>query len=189
LKGSFVRPLLADPVVKEKYDIAGQSFAAGHFVVAQTDAGTNVVVWRPTPAVRVTRFGYFCHGHSTLSHHLYGYSIPGTSLETVLREEWTRIGKKPMQGDIIVFRADDGSISHTCRVESATHAFGSSTATTLSTKNGTFDNLLTGQTIEQVQAAYPNDNWRLTGGCCFGCGTVKQYYRRNDRTIDAARSF
>lgn len=184
-----MRPLIANPVVKEKHDIGMQSFAAGHIVVAQTDAGTDVDVWRPTPAVRLTRYGYFCHGHATLSHYLYGYSILGVSLETVLREEWTRIGKKPMPGDIIVFRAEDGSISHSCRVESAIHSFGSSTVKTLSTKNGTFDDLLTGQTIEQVQAVYSNDNWRLTGGCCCGLGTVKQYYRRNDRTIDAAMAF
>ena len=184
-----MRPLIANPIVKKQYDIALQACAAGHIVVAQTDAGTDINVWRPTPAVRLTRYGYFCHGHATLSHHLYGYSIPGDSLETVLREEWTRIGKKPMQGDIIVFRADDGSISHSCRVEAAIHSFGSSTVKTLSTKNGTFDDLLTGQTIDQVHAVYSNDNWRVTGGCCFGSGTVKQYYRRNDRTIDAAVTF
>ena len=183
-----MRPLVAEPKIIGTYDIAGQSCAAGHIVVAQTDQGTDIQVWRPVPKVAATKFGFFCHGHATLSHHLYGYSIPGESLETVLREEWTRVAKKPIKGDIVVFRNDDNSIAHTARIENAVHSRGASTVKTLSTKNGTFDALLTGQSIDQVQGVYPSANWRMTGGGCCA-GVVKQYYRRNNRTIDPAWSF
>jgi hypothetical protein len=150
---------------------------------ARTDSGTEVNVWRPHKDLAEAQ-SYWCHGHATQSHELHGYSIfGGKDMEAVLRDEWTQIKKKPLPGDIIVFRIDyEREITHTARVETVVHRLGNSTVMTLSSKNG-FEPLQNGLTADEVADHY-QAWWRELdagrGGCC-GCfaTNVKQYYRRN----------
>lgn len=181
-----MKALSADAKVISEENPAAQACTAGHLVAAQTDDGSAVNVWRPADTA-TDQHRFFCHGHSTLDWYWHGYSLPGESLEVVLRKEWTRITKKPMKGDIVVWRTATGEIEHSARIERAVHAFGKSTELTLSTKNGQTAQLLTGQTIEQVEARYPTSTWKPRSGCL---GSVeKQYYRRNDRQLGMDVSF
>lgn len=163
--------------------------AVGQLMNALTDLGTRVQVWRPYDRVPEDR-RFWCHGHATLSYHLFGYSIfGGADMAAVLRDEWTHVDKKPIAGDIIVFRGNDGTIRHTARIERAVHSWGSSTAKELSSKNGG-NPLRTGQSVEQVLEVYDTTRWRMPDpGSCCGLGTIKQYYRRNDRRIDIHHHF
>lgn len=179
-------------VVEANYAPWGQAIAeaVGDLLIARTDAGTEVQVWRPNDGIN-ENYRFWCHGHATLSFHLHGYSIfSGLEMAAVLRDEWTHVTKKPLAGDIIVFRGDDGTILHSARIETAIHSLGKSTEKELSSKNGAGP-LMLRQSVDQVLAVYNDTRWRVPEPCCCGVfsKTVKQYYRRNNRQVGADRSF
>ncbi|WP_143525785.1 hypothetical protein [Rhodanobacter sp. C05] len=165
--------------------------ALGTKGTALTDAGHPVEVWQPNAGIPA-KYRYWCHGHATFSYWLHGFSIfSNADMETVLSDEWVRVDKKPIVGDIIVFRADadgvgyaSGAILHTARVESAAHHFGGRTNINVSSKNGTAK-LKLASTPAEVLGVYNDCHWFKTEqACCCSTKRIdKQYYRRLDRTV------
>jgi len=99
----------------------------------QTDKGRTIEVGVP---VNPKPPAYWCHAHSSLSYHLFGYSVPAESLKLVLEDEYEEVSKKPERGDIVVWWQDE-KWKHSARIESAVHHFGSaSTDVLVSNKPG-----------------------------------------------------
>src|SRR5579884_2846018 len=96
----------AEPVERDVRPWESIPEAVGDNFQALTDDGKPVVVWRPHETVTKVQLRFWCHGHSTLSFVLHGYSIfSGEGMAVVLKSEWYHVPKKPNIGDIIVFRA------------------------------------------------------------------------------------
>lgn len=103
-----------------------------------TDRGNAVYVWVAYNG-QIEQNRSWCHGFSLGTAARYGYSVFGSSMLTVLNDEWQSIAESAVAtGDLAVFYDAQGQVTHSCLI--ATPVFSGGTLnhqmTLVNTKNG-----------------------------------------------------
>lgn len=118
---------------------------------AKTIFDNEVVGWLPSEGTEKYN-QYWCHGYSLKTFKKFGYSLYGSSVPVVLKDEYFPLEPNEIKkGDVISFHNFKGEIIHTARIKDPKKPL---SETMVKTKNGPSE--LETCKLKLVQGVYPS---------------------------------